>query len=51
MFREEFKAYINRKEYREIQRAIRLTLKQIPDYDFTEDFKTISAKYRTGKNV
>jgi hypothetical protein len=51
MFREEFGAYINRKEYREIQRAIRLTLKQDPNYDLTEDIKAISAKYRRGKDV
>jgi hypothetical protein len=51
MFREEFGAYINRKEYREIQRAIRLTLKQDPNYDLTEDIKVISAKYRRGKDV
>jgi hypothetical protein len=51
MFREEFGAYINRKEYREIQRAIRLTLKQDPNHDLTEDIKAISAKYRRGKDV
>lgn len=51
MYREEFKAYINREEYRQIQRAIRLTLKQDPNYDLTKDIEQISAQYRKGKDV
>ena len=51
MFRQEFGAYINRKEYRKIQRAIRLTLKRDPNYDLTEDMKTISERYRSAKDV
>ncbi len=53
MFREEFglNAYINRKEYREIIRALRLTLKHDPNYDVKSAMEQISAQYRTGKDV
>jgi hypothetical protein len=51
MFREEFdlNVYINRKEYRQIIRAMRLTLKQDPNYDIKTAMQQIAASYRKGK--